>query len=439
MKKTISGRVIVTYGRSLIALMIARSLAPRGVEVIGCDDVDMTALSFSKYVKENVRYKNPEEDEKAFIDSLEEIIKKFKPEGDMPYVLMPSFREAKIIARYKERLGKHITVATPDASCIDAVMPKNHFAKTVKKHDIEAPQTWVVSDVDDLDTIIKEAKFPVFVKPSDDVGGRGVEQIKNKEDLQPALKALRKDYPNQEILVQEAAKGVDYCFCGLYKDGKRLASMVYHNIRKFPRKSGPGVVRKAVDPQKFNPLADKLMEALKWDGVVEVDFMWDEKEENTPQIIEVNPRFWSSLDHSIRSGIDFPWLLWQMLAEGKTDFDDEAKVGHTTKVPQLSDLAKYEAFFGDALDVDALTDKWPDIEQRLKDGNLWSAVKLFVNSASDVVQLDKAYEMFKAMGAENKDADELPYTKDDPLVVLGGLFVVGSLLRHGKLPPEVKR
>jgi hypothetical protein len=49
---TTGGRVILTYGRSLMALVIARSLAQRGVEVIGCDDVDLTVMSFSKHVKE---------------------------------------------------------------------------------------------------------------------------------------------------------------------------------------------------------------------------------------------------------------------------------------------------------------------------------------------------------------------------------------------------
>ena len=42
----VAGRVILTYGRSLMALVIARSLAQRGVEIIGCDDVDLTVLSF---------------------------------------------------------------------------------------------------------------------------------------------------------------------------------------------------------------------------------------------------------------------------------------------------------------------------------------------------------------------------------------------------------
>ena len=52
-KPEIKGRAIVTYGRSLISLLIAQSLGMRGIDVIGCDSVPMTVLSFSKYVSKN--------------------------------------------------------------------------------------------------------------------------------------------------------------------------------------------------------------------------------------------------------------------------------------------------------------------------------------------------------------------------------------------------
>ena len=50
-----AGRAIVMYGRSLMALEIAYSLGERGIEVIGCDDVDFTVLSFSRFVKKHSR------------------------------------------------------------------------------------------------------------------------------------------------------------------------------------------------------------------------------------------------------------------------------------------------------------------------------------------------------------------------------------------------
>jgi len=76
-----TGRVIVTYGRSLIALMIAQSLGARGIDVIGCDDVGMTVLSFSKFVSKNCIYTAPDKDEQAFIGHLDsEVLKNMEIE-----------------------------------------------------------------------------------------------------------------------------------------------------------------------------------------------------------------------------------------------------------------------------------------------------------------------------------------------------------------------
>ena len=38
--------------------------------------------------------------------------------------------------------------------------------------------------------------------------------------------------------------------------------------------------------------------------------------DNEFKIMEINPRFWGSLDLAIASGVDFPYLLYKMAAEG---------------------------------------------------------------------------------------------------------------------------
>ncbi|WP_157139084.1 hypothetical protein [Asticcacaulis biprosthecium] len=107
------GRVILTYGRSLMALVIARSLAQRGIEVIGCDDVAMTVLTFSKHVRETFVVAPWESDPARYLDDLETAVRTHAPRDGRPYVLMPVFREVELIARHRDRFEPLIRLAAP--------------------------------------------------------------------------------------------------------------------------------------------------------------------------------------------------------------------------------------------------------------------------------------------------------------------------------------
>jgi predicted ATP-grasp superfamily ATP-dependent carboligase len=433
------GRVIVTYGRSLIALMIAQSLGSRGIDVIGCDDVSLTVLSFSKFVSKNCVYAPPSEDEDQFIEDLLEIVRENKPDDGRPYVLMPAFHDAKIIAKHKDRFVDLIILACPEFDAIDQVDHKDAFARTTEKLGVGSPKTWLPKDEDDLESALEEIEFPVFIKPPHDVGGRGISKIENSDDLRTEFKELQKRYKGEQILIQSTAEGVDYCFCGLFDRGELVASMVYHNLQKFPQEAGPGVVRETVESARFDKMAQELMGPLKWHGVAGIDFMWDEDENSAPVMIEVNPRFWAGLDHSIKSNVDFPWLLYNLFVTGEAKDNGDVKIGHKTSLPGLSSLARIESLFSEAVKFDELTEKWPEIKEHLKDNNIAQAGEIFKDAMSESFSLERAIDSFKLMRSEVKEAQKISYGEDDPFIGLGVLFILGSLIKYGKLPPEVLR
>lgn len=438
-KTSEAGRVIVTHGRSLIALMIAQSLGARGIDIIGCDDVGMTVLSFSKYVSKNCVHAPLEEDEEQFIQDLIAIIRENKPEDNRPYLLMPAFDDAIIIAKHKDRFKDLITVACPEYEAINKVHPKDHFAKTAMELAIETPKTWLPKNESELGGILDDIEFPAFIKPPNQVGGRGISKLKDKTELKKAFSDLQKEYEGEQILIQESAEGVDYCYCGLFDHGELMTSMVYHNRQKFPNESGPGVVRETMDNQLFDPLAEQLMKPLKWHGVVEIDFMWDGNAETTPMMIEVNPRFWSGLDHSMKSDIDFPWHLYCLYVDGEVKDLDEPNIGYKTSLPGLTTVSRLEALIDNAFDFEELQKQWPTIKDHLKDRDISGATSLFSDALNDSITLDEAFDTFKKMMKEAKQAEKISYHEDDPFVGLGSLFILSSLIKYGELPPELQR
>ncbi|MAW79200.1 MAG: biotin carboxylase [Parvularcula sp.] len=428
------GRVIVTYGRSLMSLAIARSLHERGVEIIGCDDVGMTALSFSKnisgYFTHPVRTEKPE----AFLDKMVEKARQYRPADGRPYVLMPAFEGMRFFAQHRERFDGIIDIAAPDFAAIDRVDPKDHLMGWAAEQGLPAPQTVKVTSEDELRAAAETVRFPVMLKAPDKVGGRGVTKAANAQELMAQYKKLVAD----RALVQEFIEGVDYCHTVIFEHGELKGSMAYKNLRQWPRTSGAGVLRETVDDAPFLETSKKLLGPLGWNGIAEIDYRWSEEGGDPAFLIEVNPRFWAGLYHSIASGVDFPWMLYELTVTGRVLSDYERHIGERTRIPGVAMLSAVTDIAHSETDFRKLREAWRDAGRSFKEGHVGDAVRRFAKSVGEVIDHDDiAFELFQAADDVRGVRGELSF-KEDRMANLGFLYVVSSIIRHGELPPEMK-
>lgn len=429
-----NGRVIITYGRSLMALVIARSLAERGVEVIACDDVAMTVCSFSKHVKETFTVAPWDADPEQFLQDMEAAILEYAPTDGRPYVLMPVFREIDLIARNRARFEPAIKLAAPSTKSVQLVTPKHCLAELARAHDLNIPETWRPESADALRKLAPKLSFPVIVKPVDGAGGRGVSCVSTIEDAVADTEALGFENPP---LVQECIAGEDYCVAVLAKAGALNAIMAYKNISTFPREAGAGAVRETVDAEPFRAEAEKLAAATKWDGVAQLDFRWSGDEADAPKLIEVNARFWAGIFHSVASGVDFPWLLYLQTIGVAPDIESEAEIGLTTKtsgawlLAAIGDVAASDAHFN------AAAEAWREAKAKIKSGEVLAAIENAGKAVGKSLNVGEALSELRDTVRGLKEAPSELSESKDPLVGLGALFVISSLIRHGKLPPEV--
>ena len=82
--------------------------------------------------------------------------------------------------------------------------------------------------------------------------------------------------------------------------------------------------------------AVKILEKVQWTGVAMVEFKID-REKNIAMLLEVNARFWGSLQLAISSGVDFPYLLFRLAIGEKIDIPDRYKIGLKSRW-ELGDL-----------------------------------------------------------------------------------------------------
>jgi predicted ATP-grasp superfamily ATP-dependent carboligase len=427
------GRVIVTYGRSLMALTIAQSLGSRGVEVIGCDDVGLTALSFSRYAKKHFVHASATTDPERFIDDLEAAIIRHKPPDERPYVLMPCFQETRLIARHAERLSRHIKVAAPAIEAIRAVDPKDSLMRTARRLNLRIPSTWTSEELAS-GALPTPSGFPLIAKPPHGVGGRGVRRINDSDELATALAGWSRD--GQSMLVQDFAPGEDYCLTALFDRGALKASAAYHNLSQFPRGAGAGVLRETVEDAPFQETTQTLFGALGWTGVVEIDFRWNGS--SAPYLIEVNPRFWAGLFHSVESGVDFPWMLYELAVRGEVATPAIPKLGQRTKVGGLYLLAAIQEVADSDEGFAAAKTAWAAAAQKFQSGRLLAATRELGRLVTEGPDMARAAGRLRTALRSAHNAPNELFRSDDPLVSLGALFIVASLLRHGRLPPEIK-
>jgi predicted ATP-grasp superfamily ATP-dependent carboligase len=436
--RDVKGRVIVTYGRSLMALTAAHSLGSRGIEIIGCDDVDMTVVRFSKYVSDYFLHAPYQKDVEQYLDDLEKQIIKHKPDDDRPYILMPMFRDAKILSEYKDRFRDHITVSVPDYETISRITPKDVFAETCAELGLSIPYTYHPEDESDLENYKEKIDFPLLIKTPDGAGGRGIDKVNNYEELVRLFVKNKKEYGVSPLL-QQMVEGRDYCLTAICNHGQIEASMAYKNVYQFPRDTGAGIMRETIDDKPFIETADKLLGALKWHGLAQLDFRWNGKESDPPYLIEANPRYWAGLFHSVESGIDYPWLLYQLMAFGKITDKTPVKIGTKTKVQGLWAISAIQDVIDSGIDLEGLKNTWKEIWDKNSDESWRNRFSSLADSMKDSIDLESFQKAYKTMQNRGEEAGNEFVAEEDPKTALGFLFIASSLIRHGELPPEVKQ
>lgn len=436
-----NGRVILTHGRSLQSLAVAQSLARREIEVIGCDEALFMVLSFSKYVQKTfVLPSSTHVTEQDYINALIEKIKEYKPPVGVPYVLMPVDWETKLFAKYHAQLAPHIAVAAPTWEAIKQVEPKDNLVRTARIHDLHIPNTLLPRSQAELMDNIQQLHFPVFIKVPDASGGNGIHQCANQAELQIAYTQLDQHFhfsAHYQPLVQEAVGDSDYCTTLLAEQGEIKAHITYRNIRAFPANGGAGVWRETIENEALFDTAQDLARKLHWHGIAQIDFRVADNTHTTPWLIEVNPRFFGGLFHSIASGVDYPWLLYRLTLGETLTNTITPEIGVQTRLPLTATLSLFEEAIKQGINYEHLYLSWQKAWNASKEGDLKTAWHAFSQQAQALfslqMQTDKTLsEKFTELGQAKMEG----LSWDDPLTSLGILVILGSLIKNGHLPEE---
>jgi hypothetical protein len=127
-------------------------------------------------------------------------------------------------------------------------------------------------------------------------------------------------------------KSNEYGFFALYDRGEPVATFQHRQERGWKYAGGPSAYRTSVRIPELERAGTALLDHLDWHGVAMVEFLRDDRTGEF-KLMEVNPRFWSSLPFTVQAGVDFPYLYWLLatddpgLPRAAADADYDVGVG----------------------------------------------------------------------------------------------------------------
>ncbi|MCH7565458.1 MAG: ATP-grasp domain-containing protein, partial [Gemmatimonadetes bacterium] len=134
-----------------------------------------------------------------------------------------------------------------------------------------------------------------------------VRTVSSRDELDQAARGFpAESYP---LLLQKRIVGPGLGVFLLWWDGATVAVFAHRRLREKPPTGGVSTYRESV-PVRDDLLeySERLLDHFRWRGAAMVEFKEDSAT-GTPYLMEVNGRFWGSLQLGIDADVDFPEIL----------------------------------------------------------------------------------------------------------------------------------
>lgn len=306
-------KILILDANQRSALAATRSLGSKGVQVVVADETRVTLSGSSRYCNETLVYPSPHEYSLDFIATL----KKECVERDINIMFpMTEITTYLILKHRNEFNGIHIPFV--DFEAFDALTDKWKLFKLAQQLGVPMPTTYFIESLTStLASTSSSFKFPVVLKPYrsrilTDKGwiSTSVKYASSVAELEDIIE--KTEYLKQHpFLIQEYVKGEGQGIFALYNQGKPVAFFAHRRLREKPPSGGVSVLSESVEINpRIQEIAQKILDYAKWHGVAMVEFKVTS--DGTPYLMEVNARFWGSLQLAIDAGVDFPYLLYKM-------------------------------------------------------------------------------------------------------------------------------
>lgn len=307
----------VVMGADYRALGVVRSLGRRKIPVWVVKQGGHLVAVASRYASRRVPW--PEGSDARKIEFLLDLRARYHLDG---WMLIPTddYTVGLVSWHYAELAGQY-RLTVPAWETLRWACDKRRLHQIAKKLGVSQPWTASPSGREQLEAL--DCPFPVILKPAvrlepSNLAVPKAWLVEDRDSLLARYNEAGTLLRSEDLIVQEIVPGggeAQFSYAALCKDGCSLASVVARRTRQFPKDFGQlSTFVETVDVPEVVEPAERLLAAIRFTGLAEVEFKKDPRDGRF-KLLDINPRVWGWHTLSRRAGVDFPYLLWLLLAK----------------------------------------------------------------------------------------------------------------------------
>jgi predicted ATP-grasp superfamily ATP-dependent carboligase len=264
----------------------------------------------SRYCARSVTLANYLDDPAAYVAA----VIAFAREHRVQVVLPTGDASIAALAPQRERLAEFgCTLAVAPDAALEIANDKSRTLEIAAKLGIAYPASVQVHGIDELRKAEADFGYPFVLKPTVSWTGKGADRCVPVDvlDEAEALDVTRRFLDTGAgVLAQQWACGRREGVTLFIDGGEVVASCGHVAHRTSPPLGGASVVRESIAvPWAILDASVRLARAIGLEGTCEVEYRRDA--DGRPLLMEVNARLAGTLENAIKSGVNFPLMIWQ--------------------------------------------------------------------------------------------------------------------------------
>ena len=303
------------------SLITVRSLGSRGIRMAALETYEVAkwAPAYSSCWCPQKFVSPATEGTKEYLTYLEQVL----DSTGAPVLIASADGTVDLIRQHRERLERRVRIALAREPGLGTAINKEQTLEIASRLGLGVPHGITIRDVSEVDMALHEIGLPAVIKPLESwLSGEQqslrvvCQLVTTPEEARRAVKELAD--LGIAMLFQQFLLGRRESVSFFYARGTMYARFAQLVKRTDPPLGGTDVLRQSIAiPPDIGEQAERLVREIGLEGYCLVEFRRDSA--GKPYLMEINSRLPAGIELAVRSGVDFPYLLYQWASGERID------------------------------------------------------------------------------------------------------------------------